>query len=172
LWDEQEYEYVTENETGELPVAESSKRAASRKNKKSRKIPKLQCSNCMDMVVLSYLFSTACDHEYCGDCLLGLFNSSLVDESLFPPRCCKNVFDPDDEVARFLSPEIIAKYKEKKIEVETIDRTYCSDPRCSAFLRPEDITGDRGTCPTCSKVTCTMCKAPSHEGDCRADEGF
>ena len=30
-----------------------------------------------------------CRHEYCRDCLEDLFETSLEDESLFPPNCCR-----------------------------------------------------------------------------------
>jgi len=168
----EDFEYVTDDEAETTKVvAESSNTAANRQRKTRKKVPRRRCISCQDMVVLPYLFRTVCDHDYCGTCLLRLFNYSLVDESLFPPRCCRNLINPeDDDVAYFLEPEVVAKYWQKKVEVETIDRTYCSDPRCSIFLRPQDIVGGRATCATCKKETCTMCKAPVHDGDCPADE--
>ena len=40
---------------------------------------------------------------------------------------------------------------------------------CSAFIRVENIENERATCPVCAEVTCTMCKAEAHTGDCPAD---
>ncbi|KUJ24245.1 uncharacterized protein LY89DRAFT_572440 [Mollisia scopiformis] len=111
-----------------------------------------------------------CNHMYCVQCIEELFSQSLVDESLFPPRCCKQPI-PVDNVREILAPDFIQTFQDKKQEIETVDRTYCSDPRCSIFMRPKNISGDRATCPTCQQVTCTMCKAPSHDGICPADEG-
>jgi hypothetical protein len=75
-------------------------------------------------------------------------------------------------VRTFLTVELLKQYEQKKVEFETPDRTYCSNPLCSAFIRREDITNERATCPDCRAVICTTCKAPSHEDDCPADIGL
>jgi hypothetical protein len=126
---------------------------------------KRRCTACQDFVEYLKLARAPCTHE---DCLRNLFESSMTDESLFPPRCCQQSITVA-AVRIFLTSELVRQYEQKKIEFETINRTYCSSPRCSAFLRINNIEGDRGTCPDCGMVTCTICKAAAHEGDCPAD---
>jgi IBR domain, a half RING-finger domain len=129
---------------------------------------KRRCTACQEYQEFSKIARAPCGHEYCEDCLRNLFESSMTDESLFPPRCCKQSI-PTGAVRIFLTSELIDQYELKKIEFGTTNRTYCSSPRCSVFLHTENIDGDRGTCPDCGVVTCTMCKTAAHEGDCPAD---
>ncbi|PMD21284.1 hypothetical protein NA56DRAFT_572737, partial [Hyaloscypha hepaticicola] len=60
----------------------------------------------------------------------------------------------------------------KKVEFEIPDQIYYSNPLCSAFLRREDITNKRTTCPDYRTITCIMCKAPGHEDDCPTNIGL
>lgn len=131
-------------------------------------IPKSSCVVCEDIFENPAMATTPCDHKFCRNCLQELFQRSQIDESLFPPRCCESM--PLEQVRGFLTPELIAMHEEKKVEFETVDRTYCSDLQCHRFLRPENITRDLGICPACNKSTCTVCKTPAHEGgDCPRD---
>jgi hypothetical protein len=159
---------IRQGDEDEATPAESSTCSAATKRNRSTGI---KCASCMDDIPSTQIAHLPCEHDYCGPCILQLFNTSLVDETLFPPRCCKQLIPPA-EFRAFLTPEIIESYAKKKQELETTDRTYCSDPSCSIFMRPENIAGDCATCPECKKVTCTMCKAPAHEGDCPADESL
>jgi hypothetical protein len=109
-------------------------------------------------------FDTArvpCDHEYCRDCLRDLFQASMTDDSLFPPRCCRQLITASG-VRIFLTTDLIKQYEQKKVELETPDRTYCSNPLCSAFIHPKDITNEQASCPDCGAIACTLCKASSH----------
>ncbi|KAF4630193.1 hypothetical protein G7Y89_g7949 [Cudoniella acicularis] len=131
----------------------------------------VSCVSCGDIF---YPFSTAkmvCEHVYCQACLQTLVKNSLVDERLFPPRCCKQPFLMDN-MRKLLTPDLISGYWEKKIELETRDRTYCSAPSCSTFLHPVNISADQklGTCPVCFVGTCTICKGSEHDGDCPKDD--
>jgi hypothetical protein len=92
----------------------------------------------------------------------------MTDDSLFPPKCCRQVITTG-AVRIHLSGEIVRQYEAKKIEYETPDRTYCSNAVCSTFIRAENIANEKATCSVCGEVTCTMCKAESHTGDCPAD---
>jgi hypothetical protein len=56
-----------------------------------------------------------------------------------------------------------------QVEFDTPDRTYRSNPLCLAFICSEGIMNEQATCPDCSTVTCRLCKAASHRGDCLAD---
>ncbi|KAL8376012.1 hypothetical protein RB595_007224 [Gaeumannomyces hyphopodioides] len=109
-----------------------------------------------------------CNHDYCRDCLVRLFDLSLRDESLFPPRCCGSII-PLDISRKYIGPELAGRFLARKIEMETPDRTYCHDPRCSRFIPPDFIRMEVGTCVSCAKGTCVVCKAASHQGDCPDD---
>ncbi|EXF74349.1 IBR finger domain-containing protein [Colletotrichum fioriniae PJ7] len=112
-----------------------------------------------------------CKHNYCRDCLRTLFELSLTDESLFPPRCCKLPIPVDGGFARvLLSPKLVGEFRAKEIEFSTPNRTYCHRPTCSIFIPKEFIRGDVGTCPQCQYQTCTMCKGAEHGNqDCAQD---
>ncbi|TVY86389.1 ATP-dependent RNA helicase-like protein, partial [Lachnellula willkommii] len=132
-------------------------------------IPKSPCVVCEDIFENPVMATLPCDHKFCCNCLQELFQRSQIDETLFPPRCCEPI--PPEQVREFLTPELITMHEEKKVEFETADRTYCSDLQCHRFLRPENITADLGTCPTCNESTCTKCKTTAHEGnECPRDE--
>ena len=105
----------------------------------------------------SRLARTPCKHEYCRDCIQGLFQASLTDDTLFPPRCCK-------QPITFGGGVRIRSFESKLIEFDTPDRTYCSNQLCSAFIRVENILEEKATCPECSTITCTVCKSESHLG--------
>lgn len=132
-----------------------------RKNQKgdAKEESYLRCVTCQEVLSAHSVTKVPCRDQYCVDCIQELFSASLVDDSLFLPRCCRQNINPD-AIREFLTPDLVTAYLEKKVEAETLDRTYCSDPRCSVFLKPENITGNCATCPKCNKETCTMCKAP------------
>ncbi|KAH0334986.1 hypothetical protein KCU81_g9228, partial [Aureobasidium melanogenum] len=71
-----------------------------------------------------------------------------------------------------LDPKLIRNFEHKSIELDTKDRTYCFDPRCSTFIPTEHITVDIAGCPGCGKRTCAICKAAAHRGDCPRDENL
>ena len=129
------------------------------------------CVSCGDEFVAFCVASVPCGHEYCQTCLQTVLRNSLTDEALFPPRCCRQPFDFDG-IRRFLTPELLSQYHEKKIEFRTANRIYCSNLECSLFLHPENISVDEAFCPKCFKITCTMCKGPEHLGDCPNDIGI
>ncbi|KAI9744616.1 MAG: hypothetical protein M1818_002145 [Claussenomyces sp. TS43310] len=146
-----------------------SKAASSLSNGKAIRTKSRLCVACQEYKKSAQVARAPCGHEYCRECLQDLFNSAMNDESLFPPRCCRQAINPS-AVQMFLTTELVRQYEEKRIEFAMPNRTYCCAPRCSAFIRPKDIVdGDRAICHDCGMVTCTMCKALSHEGDCPAD---
>ncbi|GAB7366387.1 hypothetical protein MBLNU230_g8184t1 [Neophaeotheca triangularis] len=147
-------------------VAESSAWAASRRQTSKAKLSR--CVICQDEFEFYSVVRTPCDHEYCRECLAALFQHSMTDESLFPPRCCNKPVQID-WVSFFLPRELVKDFKSKEPELATSNRTYCHDKRCSTFIPNSTIRGDVATCPTCSKTTCAMCKNPSHTGDCPED---
>ena len=110
------------------------------------------CTNIMQTRVLPRLYSRS-------------LPGSLTDDTLFPPRCCK-------QPITFGGGVRIRSFESKLIEFDTPDRTYCSNQLCSAFIRVENILEEKATCPECSTITCTVCKSESHLGDCPADAGL
>jgi hypothetical protein len=80
-----------------------------------------------------------------------------------------NILGSPLSAKRFLDAELETRFKEKPVEFETVNRTYCSNPECSIFMPPADIDSDTVVCPSCSEGTCVTCKAPAHRGECPAD---
>ncbi|KAG8159929.1 hypothetical protein KVR01_010566 [Diaporthe batatas] len=113
-----------------------------------------------------------CDHNFCQGCLRETFKMALTDERLIPVRCCQqNMLDAEPRVQALLGPQLVAQYRDKKVEAETPNRTYCHKPKCSAFIPPQHIVSEIATCPRCRATTCSSCKAATHKGtDCPVDE--
>ncbi|KAM5343527.1 hypothetical protein ACJ41O_012064 [Fusarium nematophilum] len=101
-------------------------------------------------------------------CLVTLFEASLRDEYLFPPRCCGQPI-PAEASSSVLTPLLIDRFNKKKVEYETVDKTYCHEPTCSAFVPPLSIKDKIALCGACNKETCVGCKGPSHKGECPKD---
>jgi len=146
-------------------AAESSTWAATREPPQHAK---RLCTACQEQVAFFNLARAPCDHEYCRDCLRELFLASLGDDSLFPPRCCRQPIATGSSICIFLTGDLIQRYEQKKIEFETPDRTYCSNPACSTFIRVENIAHEQASCQSCLTITCTVCKS-THTGDCPED---
>ena len=131
------------------------------------------CIACRENKDFSDVARMPCEHEYCRECLISLFQASMEDESLFPPRCDGQPI-PLDQFRSFLPVDLVKKFEEKSVELSTKNRVYCHDPRCSTFM-PWPASADRTdggwlTCPRCEKTTCTTCKATAHTGDCPDDK--
>ncbi|EWY79541.1 hypothetical protein FOYG_17289 [Fusarium oxysporum NRRL 32931] len=141
---------------------ESSSWASSRKESQTR-----ECIACNDQFPPLALFRSPCSHEYCRACLVGLVRSSFQDESLFPPKCCRQTIPV--EQGRWFSPQLVGQFRAKNLEFGTPNRTYCSEPSCSTFIPPVFIDGDTATCPRCVRRTCIHCNGPHHIGVCPSD---
>ncbi|KAI1325696.1 hypothetical protein F5Y16DRAFT_257327 [Xylariaceae sp. FL0255] len=72
---------------------ESSAWGASLQGRKSQE--RRVCEACQDQKHFAELFRAPCNHEYCRQCLERLFKDAIVDESLFPPRCCRQTMPLD-----------------------------------------------------------------------------
>lgn len=131
-------------------------------------ISRRQCVACHERKHTFDILEAPCHHVYCRDCITDLFEASTTDESLFPPRCCRQNI-PLTIASDFLTSRFVDRFKEKEIEFSTLDRTYCASSTCSAFIPPNRITVDRASCPRCHQDTCTICKGFSHEEDCPND---
>ena len=126
------------------------------------------CICCDTLIPLFKLLFAPCGHYYCEECLQSLFRLSMSDETLFPPRCCHQHI-PLTSAKLYLGSDLIEHFQKKSIEFSTPDRTYCHRQTCSAFIPPQSIEGDRGSCPDCGSSTCRICKSQSHTGDCPQD---
>lgn len=119
--------------------------------------------------VLILVVYAPCGHDYCKDCIIRLFSLATREESLFPPRCCKQSI-PLAAADVFFSSNFIKNFEEKSVEFSTVNRVYCAWPTCSVFIPPSHINGDTAVCPTCGFWVCTICKGPPHHGrDCPED---
>ncbi|KAI6317352.1 hypothetical protein MCOR07_009445 [Pyricularia oryzae] len=168
--------YVTDGEElkledSDVPHSESSSWAASRQEVVRR--PQRECTSCGDQYDFTNVARCPCSHEYCRECLAKLFEGSTVDESSFPPRCCGQQI-PLDPNRIFLSPELVGRFKAKRLEFEMPNRTYCHDPKCSTFVPLQfiDEKTSIAICVRCRKKTCTTCKGEPHGGDCPQDPGL
>lgn len=164
---EARYVYSPDDDLVNQP--ESSSWAASRLRPK---LPKKMatCISCEENFQLSDVARCPCSHEYCRACLATLFTVSMSDESLYPPRCCRQVI-PLDPNRHFLPPSLVGQFLAKKIELLDPNRTYCHQPKCSIYIPVQFVQGEVGCCPRCYRRTCVICKGASHEGDCPQDQG-
>lgn len=143
---------------------ESSQWAASRKQELR------QCDICTEERTAHLITKLPCDHKYCKDCVVQLYTDALTDESLFPPRCCRQPI-PIDLAKPLLPPRLVGRFKAKEQELNTPNRTYCHRPTRPTFIPIQFIVADKGTCPNCKATTCVTCKATTHQGeDCPNDE--
>ncbi|KAK5123511.1 hypothetical protein LTR85_002549 [Meristemomyces frigidus] len=130
----------------------------------------IACTGCADDHHADNISQMPCSHYYCRDCLENLYTSSMTDETLFPPRCCHQEF-PYDLVKRLLTQRCRSKFGQKRIELETKDRTYCYIATCSAFIKPDNYVGSGALCPQPEHGwTCIKCKNAYHLGECPRDE--
>lgn len=124
------------------------------------------CDSCNDSFRTDSLAHCSCSHNYCCECLNGLFQASLTDEGLFPPRCCRQEIPVDPN---FLPPRLIGQFRAKQLEYNCQDRTYCHEPSCSTFVPGQFIRDGVAICVKCYRRTCVRCKGPMHDRDCPQD---
>ena len=126
------------------------------------------CEACTEAKFIFDVVKLPCKHDYCGECLQDLFTGCLTDETLFPPRCCRQPIALDS-VQAFMTHGLVAAFKKREVEMSTLNRIYCISSACSSFIPPNRIADDKATCPECNSVTCTICKSAAHPGDCPQD---
>jgi hypothetical protein len=139
--------------------AESSRSAANINHQQ------LECIACTESRSQSDVVEAPCKdhHVYCRDCAVRLFEESIRDITLFPPRCC-GVPIPLSSVRELLGAGLVKQFEEKSIERNDLYRTYCSNPVCPRYIFPDRVQSYIGTCNNCSKQTCTLCKQAAHLG--------
>lgn len=149
--------------------AQCVRRSRRRRRRSSTRLP-VTCTSCIEPFRSNDVARGQCSHPYCRECLAELFKTSMTEEALFPPRCCRQTI-PMESVEPFLPSKLIDEYQARKEEFETPNenRTYCRKPTCSAFVPADYIVYDVAYCFQCSKATCTICKERPHRGDCPED---
>ena len=124
-----------------------------------------ECVACNESHPASEMITCGCNHRYCHECAIEVVRSSLTDVNLFPPRCC-GVPLPLENRWPFMSADLWTRVRLRKIEMNEVAPTYCSDARCSKLLLSADIHNSIGTCPDCNRRTCLKCKERMHQGEC------
>ncbi|THH13680.1 hypothetical protein EW146_g6574 [Bondarzewia mesenterica] len=106
-----------------------------------------------------------CGDYYDIECMGQLFEASTRDESLYPPRCCRQRI-PLTSVRAHLTTTLLALFESKSVEFNTKKRIYCARKTCSRFLGPQYEGGwftypqvIPCTGPMCIARTCNSCKA-------------
>ena len=126
-----------------------------------------ECAACKDsydrdsMVILMW-----CKHAYCRNCVRQCFSHAL--RARKPFLCCKTRV-PLGEVSAFLDASFVLSYQALTIELDTPNPLYCHEPTCAVFIPPSCIRADVGTCSTCKRDTCKLCKKKQHSGVCEED---
>lgn len=128
----------------------------------------ITCAACDDDKQPREVLQAPCGDSYCGGCLERLFRQSMTDEVYFPPRCHTQEI-LISQAKGLIVPTLAENFEAKYEELSTPDRTYCHDVQCNAFIPPAEITADTGRCRLCNKITCTLCKGRTHNGDCPQD---
>lgn len=118
------------------------------------------CVICQDPI-FGVEIRAPCGHFYDIGCVTDLFQSATRDESLYPPRCCRQNI-PLPQVRSHLAQTVLAEFTLKAEEFGTMKRVYCVSPTCSRFLGPlhEGFFSKVFQCtsPTCTMSTCGKCR--------------
>ncbi|KAI0824144.1 hypothetical protein BC628DRAFT_1275651, partial [Trametes gibbosa] len=104
-----------------------------------------------------------CGHTFHRDCMKKMFRNAMVDESLYPPKCCKEPIELA-EVQQHFAPSLVEALSRRARELSTPNRVYCSNRRCSTFLSAVTTSPTPLYCPECHSSTCASCKQPAHMG--------
>ncbi|KAJ6036593.1 hypothetical protein N7540_000872 [Penicillium herquei] len=130
-----------------------------------------KCASCLE-ICEEITFIAVCGHGYCYECTRNLLLVAIRDETLYPPRCCRNVMRPM-VVLSVLSYDELVAFSEKAVEYMTVNRLYCAEKTCSAFIPPSRIKDENGTCLKCNQQTHQPCHSFAHPGyDCPMEVGL
>lgn len=132
--------------------------------------PDAVCASCEDRVPARDLWRAPCEHPYCTECLEQLYTATSTDETLYPPRCCRQPM-PWDQVRPRIDYQVAVAFERKipEFDVAVANRIYCSGTACLRFIGAKQLDTDIAACPSCEHKTCTLCGSASHQGDCPAD---
>ena len=82
------------------------------------------CTACQEAHPQAGTAKGSCGHDYCRNCLEHLFQQSLRNATLYPPRCCRRAI-PLDTARKVISDALATNFPNRKKEMETRRRTYC-----------------------------------------------
>ncbi|KAK2763217.1 hypothetical protein FQN54_009853 [Arachnomyces sp. PD_36] len=129
---------------------------------------KYKCVACFEMEPESDTMQMGCGHRYCVKCIIKIFEDSLSNEYLFPPRCCR-IGIPLFYVRGVLGKPLASRVEEKEVEFRDPSRTYCANTDCLSYIPPEPSQKYVRTCKKCQTQTCAWCKKTAHSGTCPED---
>ncbi|CAI7595821.1 unnamed protein product [Penicillium bialowiezense] len=119
-----------------------------------------------------------CSHFYCNSCLIYMVTISLKGETSFPPQCCQQPFT-GSRMKKAIGSALYCKIKERKIEINDPQKTYCASVKCGRYIAPKTSSLWKTTRETvstceCGVRTCRECKSFAHAGICvnMLDEAF
>lgn len=129
-----------------------------------------ECAVCMDRHDMDFMIKVPCPHWYCPEDLANAFQNALNNRRPF--QCCRQEVPIAFLPAGQLPPDFIVRYELLILELNTPNRTYCSNRDCASFVPPTQYRGpDVALCLACGYSTCRHCNAPHHPGrDCPEDE--
>ncbi|KAF8250894.1 hypothetical protein K440DRAFT_616536 [Wilcoxina mikolae CBS 423.85] len=132
-------------------------------------VQEMKCCSCIET---RFCVTAPCGDAYCHVCIRTVFRNACNDEECFPPRCHRQEI-PLYLAHPFLSKEEIALFKAKKEEFTTVNRTYCYNPTCLAFIPGKNCEEDCALCGKCAQMTCVSCKKKWHgKTDCPTDSNL
>ena len=116
-----------------------------------------QCTSCGDDLTTDKFVKASCEHYYCKNCFSRFVEASLQTDSGFPPKCCNIPFRLIT-IAKNVSGAVFSRYRARRAEAVNATTLYCSVQECSARIENDRYKGDRATCATCGRDTCTLCR--------------
>ncbi|TBU35055.1 hypothetical protein BD311DRAFT_201275 [Dichomitus squalens] len=146
--------------TSTVPTASRAPSSSSKQLPSNASVRSETCVICRD-AIHGPVIRAPCGDTYDVNCIVDLFRTATVDESLFPPACCRQPFNVS-VIRQYLNRDLATLFDKKAVEFGTKDRVYCHRPTCSAFLGAATATASYLTCKECWSNTCGHCKAAAH----------
>jgi hypothetical protein len=139
----------------------------------STSIATVECASCFDDTPSREAVSLACTHYYCSECFITMIQTSMQNESFWPPKCCLQEI-PRPKIIKQLPDEILKEFsvKEREYTTPTKDRWYCTQPECGKWFEGRKV-GGLTKCPHCNGEMCVFCRGEKHKvGEhCAQDKG-
>ncbi|KAI5274971.1 hypothetical protein E4T47_02025 [Aureobasidium subglaciale] len=108
-------------------------------------VPHQDCIVCGCREHTTLMYASPCGHFYCHSCINLRFESAIHDETLWPPRCCRQDWPDVSEFSDILQGNVwrcaLSKVAEVKVPVQA--RLYCAG--CSAWT-PRELAFDHVHC--------------------------
>jgi len=131
-------------------------------------VPCVVCADDVDVASRSSVtLPKPCGHTYCRGCIQEYVKKCCDDKEIFPPRCCGIRVPLDETVNNLLGQELAHRLELMIAEHDDNDKLYCSNLRCSRYLRQSALPRRRIPvrsirCTACNHSTCRSCKYSSH----------